>query len=685
MSGVADENRLSGQEGPYVRRLQHDPIHWQPWDDSAFDLARDHDVPIFLSIGDDLSHWCRRMHAESFRDEAVASVLNESFVPIAIDRVTRPAIDITFQTIARAVEDTGGWPLSVWLTPSLEPFYVGTYFPPEHTDYAPGFCPLIELMAERWDRPNFRSDIDERATQWAEYAREDLDLPPAGTIDIEATVMEVASLTVKTADPNHDGWGTGAKAPEPIRLQFLLTAAARGDLTECRDLAISTTNTILESPVFDHVGGGCFEYSAQRDWSDPIVEKRIATNAEMARAFLAAHQVDGDPAFADAARTTFEFIDRTLRSSDGGVIEGVAGTEGMADDPQSYYRWSAGEVDRYVDDSLVQTVLKRRFGIQGNGHAGEIPRVRASIDDIAESLGEPPEEVRRLLAEGCDELLSARERRSTRVRDERVRVGSNGLVIRAFAEGSVVLNDTTLADRAETICGTILDGVWDGTEFSSRFLDDEEWLDSIPAMLDDFAHFGRGVLSCYEVTGNDAYLDDATAIAAQIQRQFWDGERLLLCSDASRNALIVSPQVTADRQHLASIPATIELFAGLGRLRETEDFGQLASDIFEQYAPRIHGDLLAHHGLTLAGDQIRAGTTELKFSSETIPDRWRAWLADRYFPYRLITRKGTRATLEERPSPNGESVVQISVNGIESGQFSSVTQADAWLADLEKR
>lgn len=257
MGVIAKENRVDGREGSYLHRLSDDPIHWQPWGSDAFELATRHDAPVFLSIGDELSHWCRRMHAESFQDDVVAEILNTSFVPIAVDRVTRPEIDVIHQSVARAVEDIGGWPLSVWLTPSREPFYVGTYFPPEHTDHAPGFSPLIELIAERWDRASFRTDIDDRAAEWATYARQDLDLPPAESVDAGDALVRVASLALKTADPDYDGWGTGAKAPEPTRLQLLLTASVRCDLPECRAVAMSTMETIFGAncTIISRVGG----------------------------------------------------------------------------------------------------------------------------------------------------------------------------------------------------------------------------------------------------------------------------------------------------------------------------------------------------------------------------------------------------------------------------------------------
>lgn len=379
---------------------------------------------------------------------------------------------------------------------------------------------------------------------------------------------------------------------------------------------------------------------------------------------------------------------RALSSPHGGFIEGVAGTKNVPDDPGAYYRWTADDLETDVADVTVREVLKRRFGVEEYGRGGEIPHVSSSIDQIGGDLETSPSEVRALLAQGCDRLLAAREERSARCRDPRVCVGSNGVAIQSFAEGAIALNDAVLGERAERSCNSIIDQLWDGTEFVSKFSMNGEPVDHIPPTLDDYAHFGRGVLSCYEITGDENYRHVATAIAGHIERRYWDGRRLTLVPTESTSDLIVAPQVTVDRQSRGSIPASIDFLLALARIADQEEFADLAQTIFDQYAPRIRSDVLSHHGMALVGDRLQSSPTEIRFAVEEIPDQWRAWLSNRYFPHRLITHEvegdslGGNQSADTDPAPANGTALTIRINGVDSEPFTHASEADAWLKEF---
>ena len=314
------ENRLDEAASPYLRQHADNPVAWQPWDESALELARERDVPIFLSIGYAACHWCHVMADESFEDPNIAESLNENFVPIKVDREERPDIDTLYMNVCQMVQGSGGWPLSVWLTPEGKPFHVGTYFPPEAKGNMPSFGSVLDDIAASWNDPERRPRLESQADQWASSTKGELEGTPdrAGEAPGEGFLDTAANAAVRGADREEGGWGQGQKFPHPGRIHLLLRAYESTDRDTYRDVALETLDAMASGGLYDHVGGGFHRYCVDREWTVPHFEKMLYDNAEIPRAFLAGYRLTGEERYAEVARETFGFVERELTHPDGG-------------------------------------------------------------------------------------------------------------------------------------------------------------------------------------------------------------------------------------------------------------------------------------------------------------------------------------------------------------------------------
>jgi len=377
MSGPTDRNRLDAEASPYLQQHADNPVNWQPWDDAALEAARERDVPIFLSVGYAACHWCHVMEEESFEDDAVAEALNEQFVPIKVDREERPDLDSVYQTACQMLSGRGGWPLSAWLTPEGEPFYVGTYFPREARQGMPGFLDLLDDVADSWADPEERAEFEQRAATVTTRVRGELEETgeepsTAQGADAEpdaalgggsaeergpSPIERAASAALRSADREHGGWGQGPKFPQPARIEALFDAGAgdgsgdtadagadegsgeavdagasgrssngengnadaddEGTASEFHAVANAALAAMVDGGLYDHVGGGFHRYCTDRDWTVPHFEKMLYDNAELPRSLLAGHQLTGHDRYAAVASETFAFLDRELAHPDG--------------------------------------------------------------------------------------------------------------------------------------------------------------------------------------------------------------------------------------------------------------------------------------------------------------------------------------------------------------------------------
>jgi uncharacterized protein YyaL (SSP411 family) len=655
-SGPTDRNRLDEEESPYLRQHADNPVNWQPWDEQALEAAREAEVPIFLSIGYSACHWCHVMEDESFADPETAELLNEHFVPIKVDREERPDLDSIYMSICQQVTGRGGWPLSAWLTPEGEPFYVGTYFPPEERRGMPAFGDLLEDIANSWSDAEQREEMYNRARQWTDAIEGDVgDVPSQpGDVPGDDALDAAIDAAVRAADRDHGGWGNGPKFPQPGRLHYLMRGHVQSGRDDVRAVVTETFDAMADGGLFDHVGGGFHRYCTDREWVVPHFEKMLYDNAELPRAFLAGSQLTGDDRYATVAEETFAFVERELTHDDGGFFSTLDaqslppasrrdGDEEAADDSDpeaeegAFFVWTPEEVHAAVDDETAADLFCDRFGVteRGNFEGQTVLTIDAAIADLAESYELGTSEIEARLASAREQVFEARASRPRPARDEKVLAGWNGLMISAFAEGAIVL-DEGYAEPAADALGFVREHLWDeeSERLSRRYKDGDVAIDGY---LEDYAFLARGALTLFEATGDVEHLAFALDLARAIEREFWDeDDGTLYFTPTSGESLVARPQELTDQSTPASSGVAVQALLSLSAFVPHDRFETIAEGVLETHGNKIEANPMQHASLVVAADRYRRGDLELTLVADEVPTDWRETLAETYLPDRLL-------------------------------------------------
>jgi len=396
-------NRLSGERSPYLLQHAHNPVDWFPWGDEAFAKARSEDKPIFLSIGYSTCHWCHVMEHESFESDAIAATLNGDFVSIKVDREERPDIDRVYMTFVQATTGSGGWPMSVWLTPDLKPFYGGTYFPPSSKWGRPGFIDILQEIAKVWraDREKVTMSADSLTDKLRSAERTAASANVPDVVALESTVNQFRHAF----DMRNGGFGDAPKFPRPSELLFLLREHVRTGHQDPLAMVLRTLQAMALGGMRDHIGGGFHRYSVDAGWRVPHFEKMLYDQAQLVLAYVEAAQASGgDPFYLEVAEDTLLYVLREMTDADGGFYsaedaDSVPPEEaGQADAPKTegaFYLWRRDELESLLGANAA--IVASRFGIEPNGNAPSDPQqeftgknllyVSQSIEDIAARTG----------------------------------------------------------------------------------------------------------------------------------------------------------------------------------------------------------------------------------------------------------------------------------------------------------
>jgi uncharacterized protein YyaL (SSP411 family) len=639
-------NRLDEEGSPYLRQHADNPVDWQPWDDLALRAARELDRPIFLSVGYSACHWCHVMEEESFADPGIAQRLNESFVPVKVDREERPDLDDVYQTVSQAVTGRGGWPLSVWLTPAGDPFYVGTYFPPDARHGRPGFGDLLDRIADSWASED-RAEMENRADQWAEAVRREFAAPDdAPSTDDDDPMDGVVGALVRSADREEGGFGSsGPKFPQPTRLLALARACARGDRPDARAVLDRTLSAMADGGLQDHLGGGFHRYATDRDWTVPHFEKMLYDNAELPRAYLAAYRLTGENRYATVARRTFDFLARELRHPDGGFYATLdAQSEGQEG---SYYVWTPEELRAAAGED--GDLLVARYGVTeaGNFEGENVLRVERSVADLATAFDIGESTVRERLERGRERALATREERPRPRRDEKVIAGWNGLAVGALAEGELALGgedrpvgEGEYATLASEAVGFVREHLWDADRrrLERRYVDGDV---GGQATLEDYAFLGRGLLELFEATGDPDHLGFSLALARTTVEQF-HADGTLYATPADADVPVARPQDASDQSTPASLGVAVDWLASLAPFQPAgadPEFGAVAREVVGRFADRVRSRPVEHVSLALAADRLRHGAIEVTAAGDEdgrLPEDWRRELGRTALPNRLL-------------------------------------------------
>lgn len=561
MNPISPINHLARETSPYLLQHAHNPVDWYPWGPEAFEKARSEDKPIFLSVGYSTCHWCHVMAHESFENEELARILNEHFISIKVDREERPDVDRIYMTFIQAAGGSGGWPMSVFLTPDLEPFGGGTYFPPEDRQGLPGFGSLLTRIANAWNTN--RDGIIARGNQviaaLKEYAEGP---PPADALPCEDLISNAHAKLGSDFDREHGGFGGAPKFPRPVTLNFLLRAGTGKSespataTTPAREMVLFTLQKMTAGGIHDHLGGGFHRYSVDRYWHIPHFEKMLYDQAQLAVSYLEAFQITHDPFYAGIARDILDYVRRDMTSKDGGFFSAedadspkvtTAPDDNAKTGEGEFYLWTCEEILHLLGDQQAE-VFNCYYGVEPDGNAppesdphGEFRGrnsliQRHGIEETARLCERSVDEVRSTLDACRHKLFEVRSGRPRPHLDNKIITAWNGLMISAFARASQVLDDpdyletaTAAASFLRTHCVLPADSA---SHVSSGEADPRCPIalarsfpigsDGVPGFADDYAFLIQGLLDLYEASSDIQWLKWADALQLRQNALFAD-------------------------------------------------------------------------------------------------------------------------------------------------------------------
>ncbi len=555
-------NRLAEATSPYLLQHADNPVDWFEWGKDALLRARETDRPILLSVGYAACHWCHVMERESFEDPEIARLMNEHFVSVKVDREERPDVDAIYMDAVQAMSGHGGWPMTLFLTPDGEPFFAGTYFPPEDRHGLPGFPRVLQTVAEAWrDR---REDLLGQGQRVIEAIGRG---PSASADPLTEDVLRQAFAGLRGGfDREWGGFGGAPKFPQPMTLEFLLRCHLRG-WDEALDMVTRTLDRMAAGGIHDHLGGGFHRYAVDRTWLVPHFEKMLYDNAQLARLYLHAWQVTGTEEYRRVATGTLDYLLRDMRHTDGGFFSSQdADSEG---EEGRFFVWSWEELVREVGEEVAEAL---GAGPEGNWEGRNVlwrPSGEAEV----------PEEAR-------VRLFRVRERRVKPATDDKVLAGWNGLAISALARAGRALGAPRYVAAASAAADFLLSAL---RREDGRLL--RAWRDgrtSGPAYLDDHALVAAACLDLYETTFEIRWFEEARRLADDILRLFRDEAGGFFQTGADAEGLVVRPKDLFDNAVPSGSSVAAEVLQRLALLTGEAGYEQAGAS-----ALRVVRDLMA--------------------------------------------------------------------------------------------
>ena len=579
-------NQLAKEKSPYLLQHAHNPVDWFAWADEAFAKARAENKPIFLSIGYSTCHWCHVMERESFEDKIVGEFLRGHFISIKVDREERPDVDKIYMTFVQSTTGSGGWPLNVFLTPDLKPFFGGTYFPPDARYGRPGFLQLLQQVAQLWSERKIEIDAsaDELHARMehitARDAKEYLPLTPE-------VLRRAAAMFKESHDANNGGFGGAPKFPQPSIPSLVLRTAKRFGDEAAKQMVLHTCDKMAAGGIHDQLGGGFARYAVDAEWRVPHFEKMLYDNAQLAQLYLDAFLISGDVHHAETVRDVLDYVLRDMTHPGGGFYSAEdADSEGQEG---KFYCWTHDELSKLLSPEEF-IVAAQHFGITKAGnfldhsHPNPLPGLNVlSVVNPNIAAADSP-----LFAAAKSKMSATRARRIRPHHDDKVLVSWNGLMLGAFARASIVLGEEKYRAAAEKNLQLIRRKLWDGNSKTlfHRWRDGER--DSVQ-LLEAYAFLLDGVIHLYEATLKPAHLDFAIELAMAMIAKFYDpANGGFWQSPAGRTDLILRVKDDYDgAEPSGNSVATLALLK-LAAITGREDFKRPAEATLRLAAHRLH-------------------------------------------------------------------------------------------------
>jgi uncharacterized protein YyaL (SSP411 family) len=641
-------NRLANEKSPYLLQHAHNPVDWYPWGEDAFDKARRENKPIFLSIGYSTCHWCHVMEHESFENAEIAAILNENYVAIKIDREERPDIDRIYMTFVQATTGSGGWPMSVWLTPGREPFFGGTYFPPENRWGHPGFGSILTQIAGAWSSD--RAQILDSARDVVEQLRKQTSVEPLhGGLAFDAATLDSGFAVLRrTFDARLGGFGGAPKFPRPVVFHFLLRYWQRTKNPEALDMVLLTLREMAKGGMYDQLGGGFHRYSVDDRWFVPHFEKMLYDQGQLASAYLEAYQITGDAQYAETARGIFDYVLRDMVDPEGGFYSAEdADSVIRADHPDikgegAFYIWSWDEVP-----AAGREWFAYRYGLREGGNVDHDPHgeftgrnilYRAhTVEETAARFGAKPEDVAAALSRIEGELMEVRKTRVRPHLDDKILTAWNGLMISAFALGGAVLKEPRYALAARRAAEFILGRMYDpaGGVLLRRYRAGDA---AIPGFLDDYAMFAQALLDLYEAQFDPRHLELALALTGKMRELFEDADSGAFFSSAAGDAsVILRVKEDYDGAEPSGNSVAVGNLLRLAAITGRGDLRESAGRALRAFGSRLSHVPVAIPRMLAACEWLEAGAREIVIAGENAGALAEAVQA-RFVPHKILLR-----------------------------------------------
>jgi len=596
-------NQLANQKSPYLLQHAHNPVDWYPWGSEAFEKAHRENKPIFLSIGYSTCHWCHVMERESFENQQTADILNREFVSIKVDREERPDIDRIYMTFVQASTGSGGWPMSVWLTPDLQPFFGGTYFPPVNRFGHPGFPAILTQISNAWRTQ--RAEIIQSAHDAVEQLRKQVTVEPgnAGWNEIDAATIDTGFFVFRrTFDTHLGGFGGAPKFPRPSVFNFLLRYYARTKADEALEMVLKTLREMAKGGMHHQLGGGFHRYSVDERWFVPHFEKMLYDQGQLATAYLEAFQITHDEQYAAVARRIFDYVLRDMTEA-GGAFYSAEDADSAADASKpnekgegAFYIWTAAEIRALVEEPVSDWFF-HRYGVLEGGNVSHDPHEEFTgsnilyqaneLEDTALHFDRPVEEIRQALDRAGETLLAARGKRPRPHLDDKVLTSWNGLMISALAKGGAVLGEPRYAEAARRAAEFVIGQMYDASSgvLLRRYREGDA---AIPGFLDDYALFAQALLDLYEAQFDRRHLELALKLTEKQRELFEDTARGAFFSSVEGDSgLVLRVKEDYDGAEPSGNSIALSNLLRLAQFFNREDLRASAERLLTAFAARL--------------------------------------------------------------------------------------------------
>jgi uncharacterized protein YyaL (SSP411 family) len=572
-------NRLANEQSPYLLQHADNPVDWYPWGKEAFKKARELDRPIFLSIGYSTCHWCHVMEHESFEDDSVAKLLNDSFISIKVDREELPEIDHVYMSVCQAMTGGGGWPLTIVMTPAKEPFFAGTYFPKDKRGGRSGLFQILPMIDDAWNSK--RQDIMTSVGQVKNYL-DQLNSKPAGNNFSTELINRAYDQFRNGFDEEYGGFFRAPKFPSPHNLIFLMRYHHSFDNKIALDMATKTLKQMRLGGIYDHIGFGFHRYSTDRHWLVPHFEKMLYDQAMIAMAYTEAYHITGEDIFAQTAREIFTYVLRDMTASEGGFFSAEdADSEG---EEGKFYIWTEQEIKEVLGEDYGKE-FNDIFSITTPGNyrdesSGKETRLNIPHLKNYNTNGSNEFESAR------EKLFNIREKRIHPLKDDKILTDWNGLMIAALAKAAIVLDEPVYLDAAEKAAEFVLHSISKGERLLKRYRNGVAALD---AHLDDYAFMAWGLLELYEATFATKYLSQALDLMNIMVEDFWDDKNggFFLGSDQSEK-LIVRSKTAYDGAIPSGNSVAVMNMVKLTRITGNTNWAELAEKTIRAFSEDVN-------------------------------------------------------------------------------------------------